>query len=212
MPERGVRGNTVFSSDIPKIQIQVDESFRYVGNLKFTLMDVAWVDIYYFVDADGADLKRTFHVQFEGYLPDNTHSYHYPSKERVKLGGHDYIFDAIFWSPGAAVQERPNSDTAHGHRFLQEKGYNVGGMRDVMRERYVRLLDEARRNEILLIYAENLAQYGLTAADLAVGGKSAQEWPRLREEMHQRSRASFKVVDQEFPRHEAAGGWLIYVW
>ena len=88
----------------------------------------------------------------------------------------------------------------------------MGGMRDVMRERYVRLLDEARRNEILLIYAENLAQYGLTAADLAVGGKSAQEWPRLREEMHQRSRASFKVVDQEFPRHEAAGGWLIYVW
>ncbi len=196
MAERGVRDNIVYSSDMPRMWIQVSDDFQYVGNLKFTLMNAARVDIYYFAEADGANLKRTFHVQFEGYLPDNNHSYHYPSEERVQLNEHEYIFDAAFWNPLEYIQQRPDTDVAHGQRLLQEKGYDADGMKDIMRERYVRLLDDAKRTEILLIYAENLALYGLTADNLAEGGKAANEWERLRAEMHERSHHVFKVFDE----------------
>ncbi|MEP7294075.1 MAG: hypothetical protein ABI835_19970 [Chloroflexota bacterium] len=200
MPERGVRDNLIYSTDAPRIQIQVADTFRYVGNLNFILKGVAWVDIYYFAEADaavenaaGAHLRRTFHVQFEGYLPDNTHSYRYSSTELVRLGDHDYQFDAAFWSPTVHVPANPNSDFAAGHRLLQAQGYDADGMRDTMRERYVRVLDDACRNEILLIYNENLAPYGVTADDLE--GEAADQWERLRAEMHKRARSAFRVTE-----------------
>jgi hypothetical protein len=194
MAARGVRDNVVYSSEMPRIWVQVSENFRYVGSLRFILKNAAWVEIYYFAEADGTALKRTFHVQFEGYLPDNAYSYHYPSNERVRLGDHDYIFDAAFWSPNEYVKQHPDTDVAQGNWLLAENGYDVDSMKDVMRERYVRLLDDAKRNEILFIYAENLALYGLTAADLE--GVHASEWSRLRAEMHERSHSVFQVFDQ----------------
>lgn len=194
MAERSVQENVVYSSEMPRIWIRVSPDFRCVGSLKFILKNAAWVEIYYFAEAEGAHLKRTFHVQFEGYLPDNTYTYHYPSAERIRLGDNDYIFDAVFWNPTEYVKEHPDTDVAQGNQLLEDSGYNVESMKDVMRERYVRLLDDAKRTEILLIYAENLALYGLTAD--ALEGDRAGEWARLRAEMHERSRGVFQVFDQ----------------
>lgn len=204
MAERSVQNNIVYSSDMPRMWIQVSEAFQYVGNLKIILKGIAWADIYYFVHADGATLKRTFHVQFEGYLPDNDYVYRYPSQEYVRLGNWDYQYDAAFWSPIDYVHAHPDSDVAHGHQLLMDKGYDADGVKDVMRERYVRVLDDAKRNEVLFIYTENLNPYGLTASDLG-NNDAANEWPRLRAEMHEHARQSFQVFHQPPPSEHAAG-------
>jgi hypothetical protein len=44
-----------------------------------------------------------------------------------------------------------------------------------------------RRKELMIIYAEDLAPTGFAAADLAAGGKSAGEMPRLERELLQRA-------------------------
>jgi hypothetical protein len=49
---------------------------------------------HFFVDADKEGrIKRMYWVQFEGYLPINTHTYNYRSTQKVNLGGLEFIAD-----------------------------------------------------------------------------------------------------------------------
>ena len=43
--------------------------------------------------------------------------------------------------------------------------------------RLVHLLDEQKRKELMIIYGEDLAPTGFTAADLKKGGKAYDQWP-----------------------------------
>jgi hypothetical protein len=43
--------------------------------------------------------------------------------------------------------------------------------------RFVHLLDEQKRKELLIIYAEDVASTGLTAAELHEGGAAYGRWP-----------------------------------
>jgi hypothetical protein len=95
-----------------------------VGGHVFILYDVARAEQHFFVDADQAGLvKRLYWVQFEGYLPDNNHSYKYKAARTVKLGGLDFIADAyarhIQANPG-----RPDSDGSRAD-FSGEQGVSV---------------------------------------------------------------------------------------
>ena len=44
---------------------------------------------------------------------------------------------------------------------------------DVLSQRLVHLVDEAKRNELMIIYMEDLSGMGLTASDLGEGGRAA---------------------------------------
>jgi hypothetical protein len=68
-------------------------------------------------------------------------------------------------------EARPDSDSARAMDFLKERGYEP--FEDIAYVRFVRLLDEAKRKELLFSYSEDLAPLGLTAADLAEGGRAA---------------------------------------
>lgn len=53
--------------------------------------------------------------------------------------------------------------------------------------RLVHLLDEQKRQELMIIYGEDVAQYGLTAADLQEGGKEHDRWPAIAEGLLERA-------------------------
>jgi hypothetical protein len=57
------------------------------------------------------------------------------------------------------------------------KGYKMPA--DMMYVRLVHLLDDQKRKELMIVYGEDLAPTGFTAADLAEGGKSRTQWPAL---------------------------------
>lgn len=67
---------------------------------------------------------------------------------------------------------------------------------DVMLERLVWILDSPARHELMVIYMEDLAGQGLTAADVNEGGKARDRWPALAAAFHQRAVAAFGVKDQ----------------
>lgn len=189
---RSVKDRVLTSTQLPAVQIEFAEPFKYAGGHSFILYEVANAEQHFFVDADkDGRIKRMFWVQFEGYLPSNTHAYDYKSTKTVKLGGLDFFADAyarnIKASPG-----RPDSDGNRARAFLTSKGYRLISD-EVLSQRLVHLIDEAKRNELMIIYLEDLGPMKLTAADLAPGGKAAGQWETISAGLLERATKNMKL-------------------
>ncbi len=190
---RRVKGGTLTSDALPPIKIKVDKAFKYVGHQSFILYNSAQVEQYFFVNAARGRIKRMFMVQFEGYLPDNTHTYNYNLSNTVGLGALDFMYDTSVVNVPAFRKQYPDSDAGRAAAFLEKKGYQLEG-EDIVYQRFVRLVDEARRNELLIIYYENLEGTGLTAADLSEKGRAAGQREKVFEEVMKRALKSFTVA------------------
>jgi hypothetical protein len=191
--ERRVKGLTLTSDAMPPIKIKFDKAFKYVGSQSFILYNSAQVEQFFFVAASKGRIKRMFMVQFEGYLPDNTHTYNYKIGNTVKLGELDYMYDTSVVNVPAFRKQYPDSDAGRAAAFLEGKGYRLEG-EDIVYQRFVRLVDEARRNELLIIYYENLSGTGLTAADLSEKGRAAGQRDKVFQEVMKRALKGFKVL------------------
>ncbi|MCI0576963.1 MAG: hypothetical protein L0331_12220 [Chloroflexi bacterium] len=180
------------SNDRPSIRIKVNGAFSYVGGLSFVLYGVAQVEQHHFVVA-GANgrVARLLWVQFEGFLDDNSRTYNYRMTDRLSLGGFEFLHDADVMNVDEDYRQRPASDSAHVVEYLKEQGFNFSG--DTMFKRLV-WLDEARRNELMFIYSEDLAPTGFRVADLAGGGVAAGRWLMLSQALHERALGSFTLL------------------
>jgi hypothetical protein len=165
---RRVKGRVLSSASLPPVRVKFGRQFRYVGSQGFILYERAQVEQYFFVDADRQGrIRRMYMAQFEGYLPGVNATYSYPPTKTVSLGGETYIVNAERIPDVAAVlQQNPQSDVARAASFLEGKGYRIGG--SVMFQRFVRLVDEARRHEFILLYVEE--------SGASPGGESAREF------------------------------------
>ena len=172
-PTRRVKGQILTSASRPPIRIRFGKAFKYVGSQQFVLYDRAQVEQHFFVDADRQQrIKRMYMVQFEGYLPGISGSYNYPVTKPVSLGGQSYIADAeIVQHVAAAIKQDAQSDVARAASFLESKGHHIG--EGIVFQRFVRLVDEAKRNEFILLYVEDLRGAGL---DGAAKEKAMQEF------------------------------------
>lgn len=190
---RPVRGQILISTQLPSVSLEFAKPFKYVGGHSFVLYEVANAEQHFFVDADKEGrIKRMYWVQFEGYLPSNSHVYDYQATKVVNIGGLDFIADAsarnIKANPG-----RPDSDGNRARAFLTSKGYRLGSD-EVMMQRLVHLADKEKRNELMIIYLEDLSARNLTAADLAAGGKAADEWKSVSKGLLERATKNLKLT------------------
>ena len=191
-PSRTVKGHVLTSTETPAVRLEFDKDFKYAGGHDFILYNVARAEQHFFVDADKQGrIKRLYWVQFEGYLPDNTHKYNYKVTKSVNIGGLDFIADAyarnIKANPG-----RADSDGSRARAFLESKGFRWPSD-EILSQRLVHLVDEAKRNELMIIYAEDLTALGLTAADLAPGGSAAARWGEVSNGLLNRTMKGMKV-------------------
>ena len=190
---RPVEGRVLTSAEKPAVRLEFAEGFRYAGGQEFILYDVAHAEQHFFVDADAAGkVKRLYWVQFEGYLPDNTHAYDYDSPTKVEIGGLEFFADAFPVST-AGPEQRPDSDGARARAFLTSKGYKMAGD-ELMMQRLVHLLDEKKRDELMIIYAESLDGTGLDAASLKPGGRAAARWPDLSKGLLERATKGVRIT------------------
>ena len=152
---RRVKGQVLTSIYLPSISIRFDKRFKYIGSQKFILYDRAQVEQVFFVDADSQQrISRMYMVQFEGYLPKINATYDYPVTKTIRLGGQTYIVNAeSIPNVSAALKQEPQSDVAHAASFLKGKGYRVS--ESIKFQRFVRLVDDAKRNEFILLYVED---------------------------------------------------------
>lgn len=191
-PSRAVKGQVLSSTGMPAVRLEFDKAFKYAGGHDFILYNVARAEQHFFVEADKQGrIKRLYWVQFEGYLPDNTHTYKYQVNKSVNIGGLDFIADAyarnIKANPG-----RADSDGSRARAFLESKGFRWGSD-EILFQRLVHLIDEPKRNELMIIYAEDLTALGLTAADLAPGGSAAARWDEVSTGVLNRALKGMKV-------------------
>ncbi len=161
---RRVKGRVLTSTSLPPIRIKFDKAFRYVGSQSFILYDRAQVEQHFFVNADNQRrIKRMYMVQFEGYLPNTKATYDYPLTKTVNLGGQTYIVNAeSIPNVPAALKQNPQSDVTRAASFLESKDYRIS--ESIMFQRLVRLVDDAKRNEFILLYVED-AGTGASAED-----------------------------------------------
>ena len=193
MPTRKIKGQTLTSAEMPAVRLEVGKDFKYVGGHKFILYDVAHAEQHFFVDADKEGrVKRLYWVQFEGYLPTNTHTYNYKGAKTVNIGGLDFFAD-VYARNIKANPGRPDSDAAKGRAFLESKGYRFGSD-EIISQRFLHYIGEEKRNELMIIYLEDMTPLGVTAADLAKGGKSEARMPEISEAFFSRALRDIKLV------------------
>jgi hypothetical protein len=190
-PERIARGQVLVSARTPAVRIEIDPAFRYVGSQRFILYGVADAEQHFFVDADRSGrIRRLYWIQFEGYLPSNRHRYRYKRTRTVAMAGMEFIADA--WPRSTRAPTRPGSDGARARALLEKNGYSFPP--ELIAQRLVHLTDERRRDELMILYAEDLGPSGHAAADLAPGGRAAGAWPKVADGLLQRAVAGMKLA------------------
>jgi len=190
---RAVKGQVLISAALPAASLKFDNQFKYVGVQTFILYENARAEQHFFVDADEKGrIKRFYLVQFEGYLPHIKQTYQYKVTKAVKIGGLEFIADAhasnMKDKPG-----RPNSDSSHAGKFLESKGLRMGSD-DILAQRLVHVADEQKRNELMIVYVEDLADMQLTAKDVAADGKAAAQWEGISNQLLERAMKGIEVV------------------
>lgn len=193
-PKRVVSHQTLKSNSLPEIAIEVDDALRYLGEMRFTLIDVSRVELFLFAESVEQVVQRLFVVQFESYLPDNNFTYQYDPMEKVRLGEHNYLTDSSALKFDRVLRRRPEGDIAHWLHWLKRQGYDYTRFNDMIYQRFVRILDKFARSEMLMLYFENLSLYNLTADDLLKDGIGATRLPELRAALYQHFSQSIKVT------------------
>lgn len=191
-PERTVTNNLLTSPASPGIKIQVAKEFNYVGRLEFILYGVASVELFAFVAASDWEAWRFLNIQFEHYLDTNTHTYTYPPTNLVPLGAYEYIHDT-FIGPTSDDMENPESDSARLLQLLIDQGYTLP--EEVITTRFVRLLDDSHRSEILFSYNENLPNLGYRAADISDDYRPKPEYSKLANSQRRRAETAFTILE-----------------
>lgn len=193
--QRRVKNNYLISDDLPKLRLKVDKNFQYVGHLLFDLKDIARVERFVFADADGKRIKRLFIVQFEGFLDNNTHTYRYRVTNPVTLGGEVYNQNCWFFDNAKSIKENPGAESDKTTALLKEKGYKVED--ELLMSRFVRVVDEAKRHEVIIYYLENAKDNNFSlAADYVEDGTPTEKQAALEKALTGRSLKSFTVEQQ----------------
>jgi hypothetical protein len=195
-PERKVEGNAITSDRDPRVTVVLPKAVAYVGADRWRLYDIADCELQVFVEADAKKkVQRLYWVQFEGYLPAKPEmSYQYDSPDHTTMGGWDFYVDT--WVRANDAPTRAGSDREHVQALIRAKKYEMpAGM---MYVRLVHLLDQQRRRELMIIYGEDLAPTGFTAADLDKGGSANSRWPEIAKGLVER--AQQKIVLEQIAR------------
>lgn len=189
-PERKVDSNVITSAHDPQVRIELPKSAKYVGADRWVLYDIADCELHA-VDADAKkNVQRLYWVQFEGYIPSKPELHHtYDSPRHTTIGGMDFYVDT--WVRSKDESTRAGSDRQHVETLVRNHGYSMpAGMAYV---RLVHLLDESKRKELMIIYGEDLAPTGFTAADLQQGGKAYDRWPAIEKGVIERAQQKIAI-------------------
>ncbi|MFL6301182.1 MAG: hypothetical protein ACJ71N_11320 [Terriglobales bacterium] len=187
-----VKANRIISRANPPITIKVDKRLRYVGKIDFPLKGIARVERFIFVEPDtGQHVRRMFVAQFEGFLPNNNEIYRYKVKTPVVLGGTEYQHNTLFYDDAATGSEEPEAESAKTRAFVTANGYALE--KQLMMSRFARVVDEAKRHELILFYFENLSASGNDLATLSRNDQDNPEAKAAAEALLKRALKAFKV-------------------
>ena len=152
--ERQVRGQTIISDSLPAADLTFADDFHYLGSQVVNLYGVADAEQHVFVAGPPGKVERIYWIQFEHYLPTNSHTYFYSPERTVDIGGLQFIYDVQSIRDYSAVELDPRSDAAAVVGLLAK--HNLPRPTRVARVRMLHLPSADRRSELMIIYGEGL--------------------------------------------------------
>ncbi len=177
--KRTISGNILVSTQDPAAELHFDPVFNYIGGQKFILYGVADTEQHFFVEtrADGR-LKSVYWIQYEAYLPGKPYTYDYSDQPlRVNLGAYEFLTDTAAFHNDPQKKRRRGTDGTLVRQFLASKGLVYPD--EVIYARMVYLTDESRQKELMIIFMDDLADYGYTAAELQQDGRHRSQWAAI---------------------------------
>lgn len=177
---RTVTGTTLTSLQYPSAAITFPSHFEYLGAHKFVLYGVANTEQYMFASShENGQTKSMIVVQFESLLPDINGAYDYSSSPaNIDEGGLTFWVDQHPSTRHWLVPNgRPGTDGYLHRSFMDDKGYPLPKYYIWTRLAYVP--ETHPREEMLIIYMEDLSPRGIVSADLKHGGKHAGRWSEI---------------------------------
>lgn len=186
---RVVRNHVLSSPRLPRMKADVDPRLEYVGSLEFLLKESAMVERHVFVERN-QELRpmRMLIFQFESLLPDAKGAYTFGLENPTRLGAHDFQTQTGSFGFDQAAAARPGAEAERTREFLAGKEIRVSGEKFFV-TRYARIVDTAKRAELIVFYLEN--ERGLRSdAD-----RPAQETPQLLRDVAARARGAFSIRD-----------------
>lgn len=190
-PGVGVAADTVLrSTRWPPAGVAVDSVFRYLGTRTIDLGG-AEAEIHVLADvSEDGELRRFYWIQFEGRKPGSPGAYDYSSlPHRDTIDGYAF-YTGVRHGAYTADEVTNEADTRTVGAILAEHGFDFPA--PMMRARMA-TLDEARRNELLVIYMERLAWSGLTEDALATDPAA---WNRAAAGLRERAAGGLGLVDE----------------
>ena len=177
---RSVEANTLISLEAHPIDLTFGPEFEYVGGQKFVLYEVADVEQHMFVAThpDGST-KTLICVQYETLLPEIQGGYDYSGAEyQLELDGVTFNADArpVRRHP-ISPSGWPGTDGYRFRSFMAKRGYKLPLHRVWSRLAYVPESDP--RQEMLIVYVDDLAPTGFTSEQLREEGGFADQWPEI---------------------------------
>jgi hypothetical protein len=153
--ERDVKGQTIISNQLPAADLTFSNDFHYLGSQVVNIYGTADAEQHIFGIPDSAGpVSRLYWVQFEHYLPTNSHTYSYRPDRTVDVGGLQFIYDVqAFSNYGGAVRD-PRSDGAAVVALLTKRKLTVPAR--FARVRMFHLPTADHRSELMIIYGEAL--------------------------------------------------------
>ncbi|MDX1430615.1 MAG: hypothetical protein R3282_10015, partial [Rhodothermales bacterium] len=106
-PDRTVENNVLNSTALPEIRVRVANEFSYLGSFDFVLKGIAYGERHIFADTADAKVQRLFIFQFEGFLPDNEHTYNYDFTHAETIGGHRFRQNTWAYSNEQSASANP---------------------------------------------------------------------------------------------------------
>lgn len=186
--QRDVKDTTLTSTEMPAARLEFDSRLEYVGTQTIMLSSTTRAEQHFFVEAEGGQIKRLYWVQFEGKLEGRGRPYDYSNDPTIEVGGEIFHTNYRFYPP-SGFGGRKGSDGDQARQLLEERGYRLGS--DLARVRLVWLLDEPPRNELMIIYVEDLAQHELTVADLE---RDTATWEDFRTGLRRRAVQGLRLL------------------
>lgn len=197
-PVGQVAGTTVTHPISPTLRVGVPENAVYVGSDRFILKALTDCEMHVFVEADAQrHVRRFYWVHFETYLPTRPES-------RFTYGEIDQRTE--LWGAAGWVRAQPaqmaripaaGSDTEHYRNLIKRAGYIMPP--ELMTVRLVRLLDDPKgtgygREELMLVYGEDMAPSKVKAEEVMTDGKTNARWRDFEPALIERGVASFRVT------------------
>ena len=168
--QRRVERNRVYSDSLPSATITLDSSLTYLGTQSFVLYNVANAEQHFFAELDGKRIKRFVWIQFEGYLPSSHGRYDYSADSLIRMWDRPIYQSAMLRT--IPTTERSESDGARARQFLRDRGLVFNST--MLYHRLVSIVDDDKRNELMIIYMEDPALYNDSSQALGLSLKSAE--------------------------------------